>query len=44
MNVFDYVETLWNHRFSHTFGVSGANYGTGSEMRVGYVSTWGGAI
>ena len=35
MNVFDYAQTLWNHRFTHTFGVSGANYGTGSEMRAG---------
>jgi hypothetical protein len=44
MNVFDYAETLWNHRFSHTFGVSGANYGTGSDSRAGLESTWGGAI
>jgi len=44
MNVFDYVQPLWNHRFSHTFGVSGANYGTGSESRAGHSSTWGGAI
>ncbi len=38
MNVFDYAETLWNHRTSHTFGVSGANYGTGSESRAGLES------
>ncbi len=44
MNVFDYAGTLWNYRFSHTFGASGANYGTGSGMRVGRVSAWGGAI
>ena len=43
MNVFDYAQTLWNHRPSHTFGVSGATYGTGSESRAGRVSTWGGA-
>ena len=39
MNVFDYAETLWNHRTSHTFGVSGANNGTGSESRAGLEST-----
>ena len=43
MNVFDYAQSLWNHRPSHTFGVSGANNGTGSDMRVGRVSAWGGA-
>jgi hypothetical protein len=44
MNIFDYAETLWNDRFSHTFGTSGANYGTGSESRAGHKSIWGGAI
>ena len=34
MNVFDGAQTLWNDQISHTFGDSGANYGTGSEMRV----------
>ena len=43
MNVFDYDQPLWKHRPSHTFGVSGANYGTGSESRAGRTSTWGGA-